>query len=110
MTETASRIIARFGQAGTIVRVENVGNEWEPVQTETAHPVTVAIVDYSQEVRTGTLIGSDDLRALVSVEGLDIVPTTADRLRIGADEFTIVRVSPHAPDGVARFQDMQVRR
>jgi hypothetical protein len=70
----------------------------------------VAVIDYAQEVRTGTLIGTNDLRALVSVEGLDLVPTTADRLRIGADEFTIVRVSPHAPDGVARFFDLQVRR
>lgn len=110
MIEKASRIIARFGQAGVLRQTVNGGDPWAPVQIETDTPVTVAVVDYAQEVRDGTLIQSGDLRALVSVEGLDVSPTTADSLIVGGVEYVIARIAPLAPDGVVRFFDMQVRR
>ncbi|PKQ11049.1 MAG: hypothetical protein CVT70_16420 [Alphaproteobacteria bacterium HGW-Alphaproteobacteria-1] len=109
MTETASRIIKRFGQAGTLRQTVNIGTPWDPVQTVGDTAITVAVVDYAQEVRDGTLIQSGDLRALVSVEGLSVTPTTADKLIVGGVEYVIVRASPHAPDGVPRFHDLQVR-
>lgn len=108
-TAAASRIIARFGQAGTLRRIENVGDPWAPAQVETDHAVTVAVVEYAQEVRDGTLIQSGDLRALVSVEGLTVTPTTADKLIVAGTTYVIARVSKLAPDGVARFHELQVR-
>ena len=112
MIETASRIIARFGQAAEIVRPGEVtGPEYNPTYgPPTLHPATVAVVDYDQTERDGTLIQTADKRALVAVEGLGVVPTTADTLRIGGQDFVIVRVAPVAPDGVARFYKLQVRR
>lgn len=113
MTETASRIIARFGQTGTFLRRgEQTGGEpWNPTfGPDTEHPATVAVVDYEQGQRSDSAIQADDLRALVSVEGLDITPTVAERLRVGTREFAVVRVTPLAPDGVTRFYDVQVRR
>src|SRR6056297_1149548 len=112
MTETASRIIARFGQAGTFERPgDGPQNPWEPPEgVPTLHPATVAVVAYEQEHRDGTLIQANDLRVLVSVEGLDIVPSVSDRLIVGADDFFIAKVEPLGPDGVARFYDLQVRR
>ena len=109
MTETASRIIKRFGQAGTLRQIVNIGTEWAPTQIEADTAITLAIIDYAQEVSDGTLIGSGDLRALVSVEGLSATPTTADKLIVGGVEYVIVRVSPLGPDGVPRFHDLQVR-
>ena len=123
-TAVASRIIKRFGQAGTLRQIENMGDPWAPVQVETDHPVTVALTQYDNELRGGTLIGASDLKALVSVEGLTVTPTTADKLAIGMtpDQVAaaeaalepvtwheIARVSPAAPDGVARFHELQVR-
>ena len=116
MTETASRIIARFGQAGTFERPgeggptspDQVGIVPEPEPE--IHPATVAVVTYDESLRGGTLIQANDLRALVSVEGLDIVPSVSDRLTVGAAEYVIVNVSPLGPDGVPRFYDLQVRR
>lgn len=110
MKDAASRIIARFGQAGTLRQIVNSGPEWAPVQTEVDTAITVAVVEYAQEVRDGTLIQSGDLRALVSVEGLSVTPTTADKLIVGGVEHVIARIAPLAPDGVVRFFDMQVRR
>lgn len=113
MIETASRIIKRFGQAGTFVRPgAGPQNPWDPPGDgePTMHPATVAVVSYDQDYRDGTLIQANDLRALVSVSGLDIVPTLADRLTVGAADYVIVNITPLAPDGVTRFYDMQVRR
>lgn len=110
MRETASRIIKRFGQAGYLRSTINSGPEWSPVQVDVDAPITVAVVRYSQEVMAGSLVAAGDLRALVSVEGLDAAPTTADRLVVAGKVFVIVEVAPLAPDGVARFYDLQVRR
>ena len=115
MIETASRIIKRFGQAGTLIKPAEgptePQNPWdEPGEGEpTLHPVTVAVVDYEQEHRDGTLIQANDLRALVSVEGLDTAPTLADTLTIAGTHYNIARVMPLAPDGVVRFWELQVR-
>lgn len=112
MIETASRIIKRFGQMGTFERAgEPGGDPWNPTPgTPTFHTATVAVVDYDQEHRDGTLIQSDDVRALVSVEGLTITPKLSDRLSVGGHEYTVMHVTPLAPDGIARMYELQVRR
>ncbi len=112
MTETASRIIKRFGQPGTFERPGPPGGDpWAPTPgVPTYHDATVAVVTYEQEHRDGTLIQANDLRVLVSVEGLDIVPKLSDRLAIGGIEYSLANVTPLAPDGVVRFYDLQVRR
>ncbi|SDE96438.1 hypothetical protein SAMN05421538_11813 [Paracoccus isoporae] len=112
MIETASRIIKRFGQTATFERPgESGGTPWDPEPgTPTFHTAIVAVVDYEQEHRDGTLIQANDLRVLVSVVGLDIVPNLADRLTIGGAEYSIANVTPLAPDGTVRMYDLQVRR
>jgi hypothetical protein len=112
MIETASRIIKRFGQTGTFERAGAPGGDpWNPTPgTPTFHTATVAVVDYEQEHRDGTLIQANDLRVLVSVEGLDIEPSLSDRLAIGDAEYSIANVTPLAPDGTPRMYELQVRR
>lgn len=112
MIETASRIIAKFGQVGTFERKGEVtGPPFDPTfGPSTFHDATVAVVTYDQSYRDGTLIQANDLRVLVSVKGLDIVPSVSDRLSVGTAEFSIANVMPLAPDGVVRFYGLQVRR
>lgn len=107
-TAVASRIIKRFGQAGTLRQIVNMGDPWAPVQVETDHAVVVALSEYDNELRGGTLIGTSDLRALVSVDGHSVTPTTADKLIVDGVEYVIKRVSPAAPDGTPRFHELQV--
>jgi len=111
MIETASRLIAQWGQAGTFVRPgEADEGVYPPIPGEpTYHAAKVAVVDYTSEDRDGTNIQANDLRALVSVEGLSITPDNGDSLTVAGKTFSVVRVVPLAPDGVARFYDVQVR-
>ncbi|QFT62076.1 hypothetical protein [Roseivivax sp. THAF30] len=111
LTKTASRLIARYGQAGTFVRPgEADDTTYPPTPGEpTEHPCTVAVVDYESEDRDGSNIQTNDLRALVSVEGLAITPNNGDSLIVAGKTFAVVRVMPLAPDGVVRFYDVQVR-
>lgn len=110
MTETASRIIARFGQVAHFERTGTQQNPWDPPAATVSHAALVAVVAYDIDHVDGTLILANDLRVLVSVEGLAIEPTASDSFRLGALLFNVIRVSPIAPDGVARFFDVQVRR
>jgi len=111
MKETASRIIARFGQVAEIERAgEPLGAPWAPIFNPTLHPVFVVVGEYDQEVRDGTLIQMNDLKVTVSTEGLSIEPDTADTLRMGGTDYTIVRVSPVAPDCVPKVYELQVRQ
>lgn len=111
MIETASRIIARYGQAGTFERPgPSGGDPWNPTPGEpTYHDATVGVLTYDNEHQDGTLIQMNDLRVLVSVEGLNIEPNVSDRLHIGPVAYTIVKVSLLGPDGVPCFYDLQVR-
>lgn len=111
MTKIASRIIARFGQSGAIVRPVVMDDSVHPptLGTPTTHPATIAVIDWDARDRDGTNIRADDLRILVSTEGLAIEPENTDRLTVGGRTYSIVRVSKIAPDGVVRIYDVQVR-
>ena len=111
LTETASRIIARYGQPALI---ECEGGEpvnpWDdPSTTITFYDCTVSVGKYDQAYTDGTLIQESDRRVFLSLEGLEIEPTLSDRLAIGDDTFSIAAIHPLAPDGEVRFYEIQAR-
>ena len=106
----ASRIIKKFGLEAEIERPgEPLGDPWAPIFNPTQHPVFVVVGQYDQEERDGTLIQMNDLKITLSTEGLTIEPNTADKFRMDGTDYTIVRVSPVAPDGDAKVYELQVR-
>lgn len=109
MTETASRLIARFGQAATVTKPGAPGGDpWNPTPgTPTDHAVTVAVTEYTIEERSSDSIAESDLRVFMTA-GTE--PTTADGLTIGGTSFSIVAVDTLAPDGVVIVYELQVRR
>jgi hypothetical protein len=110
MTDTASRLIAKFGQQATIEREGNPPvNPWDPPGTTVSHPCTVAVVRYQFDYMDGTLIERDDRRVFLSVERLTIEPETSDRLVIDGVTYSLVSIHPLAPDGVVRFYELQAR-
>ena len=110
MTDTASRIIDRFGQIGVIEREgEGQTNPWDPPAEPSFHLCTVAVGRYDADYLNGTLIEENDRRVFLSVDGLEIEPKLSDRLAIGDDSFSIVSIHPLAPDGDARFYELQAR-
>ncbi|KEP67860.1 hypothetical protein DL1_18490 [Thioclava dalianensis] len=115
MKETASRLIAKYGQAATLSRpgestVDEFGN---PVDGEpTLYPVTVVSATYAIELQllASGWLETGDQRVFVSVDGLSVEPKTTDKLVIDGTEFETRRISPLAPAGEVIFWEMQVRK
>lgn len=106
---TAERLIARFGQAGTIVRVTNSGDAWSPTQSEESHAVTLVDLDYSDVAVDGTLIKRTDRMVYVSTAGVTITPGIADKITIGGVAHEVVTVKPLSPGGVVVLWEIQAR-
>ena len=109
MTDTATRLIKRFGQAATLVKPgEQSGPAYEPTYgPDIEHPVTVAVTEYTTEELDGSLITADDLRVFMTA-GFE--PITADKLSIGGTNYAIQRVGILGPDGVVICYELQVRK
>lgn len=112
MTETATKLIKRFGQAATLVKpaegLTEPQNPWDPPGEgePVEHPVTVAVTEYTVEDMANSLIGVSDLRVFMAVA--DAVPLKSDTLVIGGVTYQIKRVGTLGPDGVTICYDMQV--
>lgn len=114
LMNTASRLIAKHGQAIEILRegpeIPDGYGGFEPGPI-TAYAAVALSATYATELQlyAGGLLGVGDRRILVAVEGLAITPTTDDRVRIDGTEWRTIRVSPLAPAGEVIFWEMQVR-
>lgn len=114
MKETASRLIAKHGQAATLLRAgpptqDPYGEEIPGPDVE--YDVTILSATYAVEIQfiAAGLINIGDRRIFLSADGLAIEPETSDRLLIGGEEFSVARVSPLAPAGEVIFYELQVR-
>lgn len=107
---TAERLIAKFGQKGTLRRITSTGPDYDPVQTSEDFACSLVDLDQSQAHVGDTLIQRGDRMVYLSTEGLSIAPTLADRLLIGGTEHSIVDIQPLSPGGTVVFWQLQVRR
>lgn len=114
LTDIASRLIAKHGQAATLLRpgegTTDAFGGYIP-GPDTAYPVTIISATYAIELQlaAAAFIDVGDMRVLVSVESLTVEPQTTDKLLIDGTEFEARRVSPLAPAGEVIFWEMQVR-
>ncbi len=114
LTETATRLIARYGQAAELVRPsqgEPDGLGGFTPGPETTYPCTAMVATFTvnEELIAAGLMDVGDQRVLVSVEGLAIGPKTTDKINIGGNTLGIVSVVPHAPGGTLYFWEVQAR-
>ncbi|MGY5775598.1 hypothetical protein [Rhizobium sp. LEGMi135b] len=107
---TAARLIAKFGQKGTLRRITNTGPDYDPAQTGEDFDCSLVDLDQSQAHVADTLIQRGDRMVYLSTEALSITPTLADRLLIGGTEHSIVDIQPLSPGGAVVFWQLQVRR
>lgn len=108
LTSVATRIINRYGRTATILRRTTTGPAHNPTITEVSHSATVALLNYTSEERAGTLIAETDLKAIVSIEGLAIVPTVSDKLKIDDLDYAVHAVHPIQTNGTAHFYTLRV--
>jgi len=109
MTDTATRLIKRFGQTATLLKDgEITGPENNPTYgPDVEHEVTVAVTEYTLEQRANSGIADTDLLVFITA---GVEPTTVDRLTIGDTQFHIQRVGTLGPDGIVICYELQVRR
>jgi hypothetical protein len=108
---TASRLIARFGQTGAIVR-PTLGNgpAYDPGEpTDTSHACQMVVLDYDDGERDGTLIKYGDKKVLVSVSGLTIEPKLSDKVSVGGSSHEIMAIKPLNPGGTVVMYEIQIR-
>lgn len=97
---TAHRLIAKYGQAGTVTRITSP----DPVEggepTETALPATLVPMTYDQRYIDGTNITTADRQIYISSVGLAIEPTVGDIITAGGKTFHVIAGDPNNYDGI----------
>jgi hypothetical protein len=110
MTAIASRVIKRFGRSASLIREgTTTGPSWSPTIGEpTVTPCTAALTRYSEAERAGTLISETDRKVIVSMDGLSVVPTVADKLRVDGDDYSIQSVQAVETKGSVHLYTLRV--
>lgn len=107
---TADRLIARFGQAGTLKRPTKTGsghNQTEGVPVEEA--ATFVVLDYATAQIDGTRILATD--KMVYLKAGTMLPQPGDQLlEASGAPFKVVGVRPFSPAGTVVYHELRVRR
>ena len=96
---SAARLIAKFGYAAIIRRVNDAD-----------YPVTIVMTEYLPRERDGQLIQQNDRKAIMAAQGLTIVPNPQTDQLIVDQDMQIVTVTPTSPGGDAIIYELQIRR
>lgn len=108
---TADRLIARFGQAGTLRRPTSTGAAYNPTPgAPEDHAVTIVVLDYKDTEVDGTRIRATDKRVLLARSDLAIAPALSDQLFIGYEPHALIEVQPLSPGGTVLMWELQARR
>ena len=112
LSKIASRLIAKYGEAGVFERPGVLDESSAPptIGASTFHPATIAVVNYELADRERVTIQVNHLRALTSIEGLGIEPSNGDKLAVAGRSYSILSVERITRRGVALFYDIQVVR
>ncbi|RVL05100.1 hypothetical protein CN151_10670 [Sinorhizobium meliloti] len=97
---TAQRLIAKYGQTGTVTRI----SEPDPVEggdpVETAYTATLVPMAYSAQEIDGTEILSGDMQIYISSVGLAIEPKPGDLVAASGKTFRMIKADPNNYDGL----------
>jgi hypothetical protein len=96
---TAARLIAKFGMAAIIRRVN-----------DNDYPVIVVMAEYLPREKDGQLIQWTDRKAILAAQGLTIVPNAQTDQLIVDQDLQIVTVTKTSPGGDDIIYELQVRR
>lgn len=100
LQSTAGRLIARFGQSGTLTRSTKPDAVLGGEPVGTPYPVTLVPMTYEACYVNGTTITTADRQIYISAVGLNIVPSVGDLIMAAGVEYHIVANDPNNYDGV----------
>lgn len=107
---TATKLIAKFGQAGVIRRMVASGPSYDPTLTPQDYACTLVDLDVDERSIDGTLVLRGDRTVYLSTQGLSITPDLSDKLLIGGVEHAIMNVQPLSPAGTVVFWQLTARK
>jgi len=113
--ESADKAIRGAGQSGFIRRqvVSTPGTDpWDPgTSTPANYPIKFVLIAYSEFDRDGTHIQQKDQKALISAQGLTIVPNDDDQLvDSSGGVWEIIKIEPLRPGDVTVMYTAQIRQ
>ena len=97
---TAQRLIAKYGQAGTVKRVTIPDPVYGGDPIVMPHPATLVLMAYEARYIDGTVIQTGDMQIYISAVGLSIEPTMGDVVYANGADYAIVAGDPNKYDGV----------
>ena len=108
MTQTATRLIKRFGQDATLTKVtEAPSDPWGGGGTTSVdHAVIVAVTEFTIEERANSFIADTALRVFMTA---GVAPSKGDDLTIGGATYRIDRVGILGPDGIVICYELRVQ-
>ncbi len=96
---TAQRLIAKYGQAGTVKRITPPDPVYGGDPVVTSYPATLVPMAYEARYIDGTVIQTGDMQIYISV-GLPIEPTVGDVVTANGKDYAIVAGDPNKYDGI----------
>ncbi|EJL54870.1 hypothetical protein PMI09_02186 [Rhizobium sp. CF122] len=100
LQETARRLIAKYGQAGSIKRITPPDPVLGGDCTPATYPATLVPMNYDQRYIDGTVITTADRQIYISSVGLAVVPQVGDIVSAGGVEYHVMNADPQNYDGV----------
>ncbi|MGH0280751.1 hypothetical protein [Sinorhizobium meliloti] len=97
---TAQRLIAKYGQAGTVKRVAPPDPVYGGDPVVTSYPATLVPMAYEARYIDGTVILSGDMQIYISAVGLSIEPTVGDVVNANGADYAIINGDPNKFDGI----------
>lgn len=97
---TAQRLIAKYGQAGTVTRLEPPDPVYGGEPVLTSYPATLVPMAYEARYIDGTVIQTGDMQIYISAVGLPIEPTVGDVVTANGKDYAIVAGDPNKYDGL----------
>lgn len=100
LQQTAQRLIAKYGQSGTITRLERTGGpDYDPVMENVVYPVKLVPMQYLASEIDGTVIQSGDVKLYISSVGLSITPQPGDFASVNGKDYRVINSDPNLYDG-----------
>lgn len=97
---TAERLIAKFGQQGTVTRLTPPDPVYGGDPVETAYTATLVPMAYDARYINGTTILTGDIQIYISSVGLAIEPAPSDIVTANGKQYAVVNADPQKYDGV----------
>jgi hypothetical protein len=97
---TAQRLIAKYGQTGTVTRLEPPDPVYGGEPVPTPYPATLVPMAYEARSIDGTVIQTGDMQIYISAVGLPIEPTVGDVVTANGADYAIINGDPNKYDGI----------